>query len=185
MAKKKEQNNIDLESQRYGLFMSENSFNLDIAYGRNFLETDNIQEVIIHKVNITKTKSHDLYGQTKTKDKAFFSPVKIKAMVTVEPSTQSYYGDNPGGIVRDDTGNLTFGVYLKELEEKKLDILRGDYVEYNLSGSKNRFYEVQDAQNVIDTTDKTIGGFKSYWKKVTAIPVKEDVVPFLSETKGS
>ena len=185
MAKKKQQNSIDLDNQRYGLFMTEQSFNLDIAYGRNYLETDNVQEVIIHKVNITKTKSHDLYGQTKTEDKVFFAPVKIRAMVTIQPSAQEYYGGDQGGIVRDDTGPLVFGVYLKELEEKNVELLRGDYVEYNQSGKKNRFYEIQDAQNITDTTDKTIGGFKSYWKKVTAIPVKEDVLPFLSETKGS
>ena len=105
-------------------------------------------------------------------------------MVTVESASQSYYGDGSGGIARDDTGNLTFGVYLKELEEKNVEVLRGDYVEYNMSGTKNRFYEIENAENIIDTTEKTIGGFKSYWKKVTAIPVKEDVLPFLSETKG-
>jgi len=182
---KKKKQIIDLENQRYGLFMSENSFDLDIAYGRNFLETDNVQEVIIHKVNVTKTKTHSLYGQSKTKDKVCFSPVKIRSRVTVEAAKQIYYGDNAGGIVRDDTGNLVFGVYLKELEEKKIEILRGDYVEYNMSGVKNRYYEIENAENIIDTTEKTIGGFKSYWKKVTAIPVKEDVVPFLSETKGS
>ncbi|GAG79975.1 unnamed protein product, partial [marine sediment metagenome] len=31
MAKKNQ--NVDLENERYGLFMSENSFELDIAYG--------------------------------------------------------------------------------------------------------------------------------------------------------
>lgn len=183
MGRKKK--NIDLENERYGLFMTENSFDLDVAYGRNYLQTDNVQQVTIYKVNITKTKSHSLYGQTKTKDKKFFAPVKIDVMVTVQPNEQSYYGDNAGGITREDTGKLVFGVYLKELQEKKLEINRGDYVEYNLSGGKARYYEVEDAQNVTDTTDKTIGGFKSYWKKITSIPVKEDVVPFLSETKGS
>lgn len=185
MAKKKKENVIDLENQRYGLFMTENSFDLDIAYGRNYMETDNVQEVIIHRINIITTKSHELYGQTKAEDKKFFAPVKIKAMVTIAPNQQFNYGEGLGGIAREDTGNLSFGVYLKELEEKKLEINRGDVVEYNQSGSKNRYYEVENAENVVDTTDKTIGGFKSYWKKVTAVPVKEDVVPFLSETKGS
>lgn len=184
MAKKKQQN-IDLENQRYGLFMTENSFDLDVEYGRNYLQTDNVQTVTIYKVNITKTKSHALYGQSKTKDKVFFSPVKINVMLTIERNEQSYYGNNPGGITREDTGKLVFGVYLKELEEKKLEINRGDYVEYNMSGHRNRYYEIENAENVTDTTEKTIGGFKSYWKRVTAVPVKEDVVPFLSETKGS
>lgn len=182
---KKKKQIIDIEQQRYGLFMTENSFDLDVMYGRNFLQTDNAQEIILHKINIIETKSHSLYGQTKTRDKKFFPPVRISVMVNVAESKQQNYGDNPGGIVRDDTGVLSFGVYLKELEEKQVDIDRGDIIEYNMSGQKNRYYEVENANNVTDETNKTIGGFKPYWKRITAVPVKEDVVPFLSETKGN
>lgn len=184
MAKKKKQI-IDLEEQRYGLFMSENSFDLDVAYGRNFLQTDNAQKLKIYKIDAIKTKSNHIYGQTKAKDKKFFAPVEISVMVNVEPNVQENYADGKGGIAREDTGPLRFGVYTKELEEKEIDIARGDIVEYNMGGDKSRFYTVQNAQNVVDSTDMTIGGFKPYWKKVIAIPVKEDVVPFLSETKGS
>ena len=182
---KKKKQIIDLENDRYGLFMSENSFELDVMYGRNFLSTDNAQEVIIHKINLIETKSHALYGQAKTKDKKFMSPVKISVMVSIEDGKQEYYGGNQGGISRDDSGNISFGVYLKELEEKKLEIDRGDIIEYNMSGEKNRYYEVENANNVTDETKKTIGGFKPYWKRITGVPVKEDVVPFLSETKGN
>jgi len=182
MKKKKQIENI--EEQRYGLFMTQNSFDLDVMYGRNFLQTDNVQEVVIHKINVNQTKVHNLYGQAKSKDKKYMSPVRISVMVNVADGKQEYYGPNPGGITRDDTGPIKFGVYLKELEEKKLDIDRGDIIEYNISGEKKRYYEVESANNVTDTTSKTIGGFKSYWKLVTGVPVKEDVVPFLSETKG-
>jgi len=181
---KKQKQIIDLENQRYGLFMTENSFDLDIEYGRNYLKSDNVQEVIIHKINVIETKVHSLYGQAKTKDKKFMSPVRISVMVNVEDGKQEYYGSNPGGIVRDDTGNISFGVYLKELQEKQIEIDRGDIIEYNLSGAKNRYYEVESANNVSDETKKTIGGFKSYWKRITGVPIKEDVVPFLNETKG-
>ena len=174
---KKKKEVIDLENERMGLFMTENSF--------DYLQTDNVQEVIIYKVNIIKTKTHDLYGQSKTKDKVFYSPVPINVMITVGANSQKYYGDGAGGISREDTGPLVFGVYSKELEEKKLDIARGDYVKYNMGGEQSRYYEIEIADNVIDTTDKTIGGFKPYWRKITAVPVKEDVVPFLSETKGN
>jgi len=184
MAKKNKKNIIDLEQQRYGMFMSENSFDLDVMYGKNYLQTDNVQTVIIHKMNIVETKTHKLYNQARASDKKFFAPVVISVMLTVENSEQSYYGSNPGGISRDDTGKLIFGVYLDELKEKNIEIDRGDYIEYNMSGEQRRFYEVENANNVTDETQKTIGGFKSYWKKVIATPVKEDVVPFLSETKG-
>jgi len=183
MTKKKQ--HIDLEDDRYGLFMSENSFNLDVEYGRDYLQTDHVDHVTLYKVNVTKTKSHKLYGQSKAKDKVFFSPVKLNVMVNVLPSEQKYYGDNPGGIARQDTGNLSFGVYLDELKEKKVDMIRGDYIEYNMSGDHNRYYEIQNADIITDTTDKTIGGFKPYFKRIVAVPVKEDVLPFISETKGN
>lgn len=182
---KKKKQIIDLEDNRMGLFMTDNSFDLDVMYGRNFLQTDNAQTVVIHKINILESKSHALYGQSKTKDKKFMSPVTINVMVTIEDGKQEYYGNSQGGISRDDSGNISFGVYIKELEEKQIEIDRGDIIEYNMSGEKNRYYEVESANNVNDETKKTIGGFKPYWKKISGVPVKEDVVPFLSETKGS
>jgi len=182
---KKKKQIIDIEEQRMGLFMTNNSFDLDIMYGRNYLQTDNSQEIILHKINIIETKSNNLYGQTKAKDKKYMSPVRLKVMVSVADATQKYYGDNQGGITRDDTGNISFGIYLKELEEKHVEINRGDIIEYNMSGEKNRYYEVENANNITDETKKTIGGFKPYWKKVTGIPVKEDVTNLLSETKGN
>ena len=185
MGRKRKNQVIEREEQRYGLFMNENSFNTDLMFGRNYMRTDVVHRVKIYKVNVIESKTHELYGQAKSSDKKYFAPVEINAMITVEDQQQSFYGESQGGIVRDDTGNLVFGVYIKELDEKKIEILRGDYVEYNMSGVKNRYYEIQNAENIIDTTEKTIGGFKSYWKRVTAVPVKEDVVPFLSETRGS
>jgi hypothetical protein len=181
---KKKKQITDLENNRMGMFMTNNSFDLDVMYGRNFLQTDNAQTVIIHKINLIESKSHALYGQAKTKDKKFLPPVQISVMVTIDDGKQEYYGGNQGGIARDDSGNISFGVYLKELEEKQFEIDRGDIVQYNMSGEKNRYYEVESANNVTDETKKTIGGFKPYWKKIVGVPVKEDVVPFLNETKG-
>ena len=135
---KKKQQIIDLEEQRFGMFMTDNSFNLDIMYGRNYLDTDNVQEVTIHKINLLESKSHSLYGQSKTKDKKFMRPVRIRVMLNIEEGKQENYGTNPGGIARDDTGPLTFGVYLKELEEKHLEIDRGDIIEYNMSGTDRK-----------------------------------------------
>ncbi len=180
---KKIRNPVDLEETRYGLFMNNNSFDLDIMYGREYLEKDIRHTVMLHRVDLIKTKSHDLYGQSKPSDMVFRTPVELVVMINVEASAQKYYGDTPG-VARDDSGNMIFGVYLKELEEKGVDISRGDIIEYNMSGYKNRYYEVEDANNVTDTTNLTIAGFKSYWRKVLCVPLKEDAHPFLKEVNG-
>lgn len=174
-----------MDTHRYGLFMSETSNDLSIMYGRTYIETDNIQEIILHKINIIETKSHNLYGQAKSKDKKFMSPVKLKVMNSVLDGEQSNYGDTSNGIARDDSGNLIFNIYIKELNENGVEIDRGDIIEYNMSGFKNRYYEVENADNVIDKSSRSMGGFFTYWKKIIAIPVKEDSVPFLNDTSGN
>lgn len=175
---------VDLEDERMGLFMNENSFELDVMYGRNFLKTDNAQRIRIYKIDVIKTKKHSLYGQTKPEDRTFMSPVTINVMVDVDEGVQEFYGGNQGGIARDDSGNIGFGVYLRELDEKNLQIDRGDIIEYNMSGQKPRYYEVESANNVTDTTAKTIGGFKPYWRKITGVPVKSDTFKFSDGETG-
>lgn len=177
----KNRKKINLEDERFGLFMTDESFDLDIMYGRNFLKTDNVQWVILHRINLLETKTHKLYGQAKPGDKSFMTPVKIFVMITIDDGEQFFYGDVEGGITRDHGGDLRFGVYLKELKEKNVDINRGDIIEYNMSGDNPRYYEVESANMVTDVTSQTIGGFKAYWKRITAIPAKSDVVPFLQK----
>jgi len=178
---KKKNNVINLEHERYGLFMNENSFNLDVSIGREYLKTDVNYKVKIHKINVIESKAHKLYGQAKPSDKKFFPPVELNALVEIGDSEQKNYTD--GGAVRDDITSIVVKVYLEELNEKKIEVLRGDIIEYNMSGERSRFFEVENAQNVTDVTSQTIANFKPYWKRITAIPVKEDVLPFLNETK--
>jgi len=179
MGRKRKNQTIEREEQRYGLFMNETSFNTDIMFGRNYMRTDIVHRIKVYKVNVIESKVHDLYGQAKASDKKYLTPVEINAMITVEDQQQSYYGDSNGGITRDDTGPITLGIYLDELKEKKIEIDRGDIIEYNMSGDRDRYYEVENAQNVTDSTSQTIAGFKPYWKQIVAVPVKEDITPYL------
>jgi signal peptidase I len=100
-------------------------------------------------------------------------------MVDIEDTTQTNYGDNSGGIVREDTPAINIGIYIRELESKEVEINRGDIIEYNPSGEKARYYEVEYAQNVTDASSQTIGNFKPYYKNIKAVPVKEDITQFL------
>ena len=183
MGRKRKKKFFDREENRHGLFMNENSYNLEIMYGRNYLQNDIVHELKVHKINIIESKAHKLYGQAKAKDKKFMPPVRINAMITVGDQEQLNYGNGEGGIARDDTGNIQFGVYLLELEEKQLEIDRGDIIEYNMSGEVTRYYEIENAQNVTDVTSQTIAGFKPYYKLITGVPVKEDVTPYLLNDK--
>jgi hypothetical protein len=176
MAKKKKEDQIDKEEKGYGLFMNEDSFNLDVQYGRMYMETDAPFYVKYYKINVITSKVHSLYGESKPGDKKFFAPIELNVM----PEVQDSEGKSFGGLVREDTGNLEFGIFDDELSEKGIEMVRGDYVSINVSGNKERYFEIETADYVNDSTSKTRGGFKSYWRKVVAVPVKEDVVPMIS-----
>jgi len=176
MAKKKKQN-IDLEQERYGLFMNENSFELDIQYGRDYLENDSPFKVTYYRIDVINTVVDELYGEAKPSDKKFFPPIQFSVMLDIDDGETKYFGED--GLPRNDSGPLTFGIYLDEIKEKNTEILRGNYVSFNFSGEKERFYEITEADNVSDITSRSMGGFRPYWKKISAIPVKEDVIPFI------
>lgn len=178
MRRKKQ--HIDLVENRYGLFMTEESFNLDITYGQHYQKNDNVQHIILHRIDTLKSKTHNLYNQSKPKDKKFHPPIKLNVFISVNENKNEQYGGD-GGVIRDDTGNLEFGIYLTELKENNCEINRGDIIEYNISGEKNRYYEVFDANINPDVSDRSFGGFKPYWRLIKAHPVKEDVHPFLNE----
>jgi len=178
---KKKVDSFDLENDRFGLFLNDSSFDLDVDLGREYLKSDVKYIVKIHKINVIESKSHKLYGQAKPADKKFFPPVKLNALVEIGDSEQKNYTD--GGAVRDDISSIIVKVYLKELKEKNIEIDRGDIIEYNMSGERARYFEVENAQNVTDVTSQTIANMRPYWKRITGVPIKEDVVPFLNETK--
>lgn len=182
MGRKRKKQLFDREEDRYGLFMNENSYELDMMYGRHYQQQDVNFVIKVYRVNVIETKAHKLYGQAKAKDKRFFSPVELNAIVDIEDNEQTFLG-NQQSLTREDSGNIVIGLYLKELEEKKTEINRGDIIEYNVSGDKPRYYEVENAQNVSDVTSQSIAGMRPYWKKVTAHPVKEDVTPYLADDK--
>lgn len=183
MGRKRKKQFFDRDENRYGLFMSEESFDLDVMYGRHYIENDVVFKFNLYRINVIESKSHKLYGQAKAKDKKYFTPIELHGIVDVNDGDLSNYGSGDGGIVREDTGELQIGVYLDELKEKQTEVNRGDMIAWNQSGEKIRYYEVVNSQNVTDQTQNTIAGMKSYYKLITATPIKEDVTQYLAKDK--
>lgn len=174
MAKKKK-DYIDFEEDRYGMFMSDNSYDLDVMYGREYLKSDSPFYIKYYKINVLKTKK-DFYGEAKANEKMFFPPVKLNVMLDLEEGGAKFMSDT--GILRDDVGNLIFGIFEEELKEKGIDVTLGDYISFNMSGKRERFFEISNPNYVSDSSSQTWGGMRAdYWRKIEAVPVKEDVIP--------
>ncbi len=164
----------NLEDNRFGMYYTDKSFDLDIMYGREYMKKDTIHQVTLYKINIVKSNVDDLYGQTSTKNKTYLPPVIINGLVRIGDVNLFNYGDD-NSLMREDVDDLQFTVYLKELEEKNIDFDRGDIIEYNTDNTRRRFYEIVNANKVVDATSKSRGSFKPFQKTIVAIPIKEDV----------
>ena len=51
MGRKRKKQFTDLEENRFGIFMTDTSFDLDVELGRHYLNTDVMYKVKIHKIN--------------------------------------------------------------------------------------------------------------------------------------
>ncbi|MFW6219921.1 MAG: hypothetical protein ACOC33_03695 [bacterium] len=169
-----EKKNRVKDVNRINIFYDENSYNLDVEYGRAYVEQDVHTHITLYRIDVIQSRVDDLYGEALPSDKKYFPPIQLTAQIeSLDQDEQEYRGNS--GIVRQDTGNLIFSVFLKELEEKDTDINRGDIVSY-YTGKKERFYEVANADYTYDNTEKSMLGYKPYIRTIEATPIKSDVI---------
>lgn len=172
--KKRKIKDIENTSSKYGLYFDDNMLDLELEYRMDYISNDINHTIKYYELDIVNTEKHKLYGESKPTSKKFKNPVEINILPSIEDNKQAFYGNIDNGIIREDSGNLTCMIFIKELENKNVTIKRGDIITYNLSGLKNRMYEIIFADNVSDVTSKTLGGFIPIFKKVIGSPVKED-----------
>ena len=87
-----------------------------------------------------------------------------------EPKNTSY----KSGIMRYlEPGNLIFDVYLSELDKLNVDINYGDYVGYQESETKTRFYTVTNDGKVVSDTKHNMFGYKPYYRTITCSVVQD------------
>ncbi len=83
---KKNKNDINLNEDRFGLFLSQESIDLEITYGQHYLTSDSVHYINLYRINIIETKVHQLYGQAKPQDRKYLPPVKLRVMPKIEDS---------------------------------------------------------------------------------------------------
>ena len=157
---------------RLGKFFGGEDFALDISMGQEWLGGDMNFQIILYKVDITKTVQDDVYGEVLQDGIQFLPPVSINAYVRIEEANAQFLGNSK--IIQNEPGVMKFSVYKKDLEDLQVDIELGDYIGYWINESQARYYSVVDA-GVPDYDNKhTYGGYKSFYYTYTATPVTEN-----------
>ena len=160
---------------RLNKFFSQEDFNLEVEFGREWLDGDINIRVILFQVERGESLTDDIYGEAGRNEIRFKAPVELTVTFKMdEPVNKAY---NPDGSMRYlEHGNIVFGVYQAQLDELEVEINYGDYIGYAETEDKLKYYTV--ANNGIINSDNvhTIGGYKGFYRTITCVPTDIDEV---------
>lgn len=158
---------------RLSKFFSNEDFDLQIQMGSEYLHGDLNMKLVLFRVDRQKTDTDDVYGEVGLDEIKYFPPIEFNALVQVAAPKNSSYKN--GTLRYLEPGNMIVSVYLKHLDELKVDIRYGDYIGYPESEEKMRYYTVTDDGKVTSDNKHNLFGYKPYYRTITcAIAQKQE-----------
>ena len=106
---------------RNNLFYSEEDYLFETDLGKNYIEQDMGQTIVLYQVNMSETQIDVVYGETKPNAMRFLPPIEVPCVYEIaDPELKSYdKSKNLATYLK--TGKLTVGVYQASLDELGVD----------------------------------------------------------------
>lgn len=167
------QSNKKVPIERLNKFFSQDDFDLERDFGREWLEGDINIKIILYQVDREGSTIDDIYGEAAKGDIMFKPPVEIPVSFNMSaPANKNYNSD--GSMRYLEYGNVTIGVYQEQLDELGVDIDYGDYIGYPESETKIKYFTVTINGKIFSDNSHTIGGFKGLYRTITCVPTDLD-----------
>lgn len=157
---------------RLSKFLSQDDFDLNIQMGQEYLHGDLNMKLVLYRVDREKTQIDDVYVEVGIDQTKFFPPVEFNALVKIEEPKNSSYKN--GTLRYLEPGNMILSVYIKHLEEMKIDIRYGDYIGYPDSEEKLRYYTVSNDGKVTSDNKHKMFGFKPHYRTIVCTPTQQN-----------
>ncbi len=148
---------------RNSLFYDAETFALEREIGKDYIEQDIGQTVVLYQVDASQTQTDAVYGESSSDEVAFKTPVEIPCTYKIEePELKSYDKSKQLGTYMK-TGKLTIGVYQETLVELNVEIKKGDYIGVQISPEHMEFFVVNnDGKNNYDNAHSLWGTVPLY-----------------------
>lgn len=158
--------------KRLGKFFGGEDFALDVNMGQEWLHGDMSFTIVLYRIDREKTKTDSVYGEVSPDGIVFHPPVEVKGYVRISQPSSKQIGNSK--IEQKEPANMLFSVYQQHLDELNVDILKGDYLAYYEKEDKVRYYSVVDDGYVTSDLKHTYGGYKPFYRTITANWVTEN-----------
>jgi len=156
---------LDTTEKGVQLFFGEAEERFFQSVGREISEKILLESFILYRINLTKTRTHKLYGESKFK--VYLEPVEIFGLVNLEVEKPSYTGGE--GLIKKGFGEFKAQIYLSHLEELKVQIRMGDYVYH-----KGNYYEITDDGSSNVSNAYAYNGDRLFYINITGVRVTKD-----------
>ena len=157
---------------RLGKFFSQDDFDINIQMGEEYLHGDINMKLVLFRVDRTKTKTDDVYGEVVEEGIQFLPPVELKGYVQISQPQNQKVGNSK--VRQNEPGNLRFSIYQKYLDDLSVDVKFGDYLAYYETEDKVRYYSVADDGRVVSDNKHTYGGYKAFYRTIIATWVSDN-----------
>ena len=157
---------------RLGKFFGGEDYALDIGMGEEWLLGDMNFMVILYRIDRYKTKTDDVYGEVLQDGIQFLAPVELKGLVQIMAPQNKLIGSSR--VEQQEPGNMKFSIYQKTLEDMGVNLFMGDYLGYYETEDRVRYYTIVDDGIVKSDNKHTYGGYKPFYRTVTATWVSEN-----------
>lgn len=156
---------------RNNMFYSEDMNEFDMEIGREYVEEDMNQTVVLFRVDKETTDSDPLYGDTDNEKTVWKTPVEIPCVYLLDAAENKAYGQKNGVSRYLQTGKLKFGVYDATLHELGVDIMYGDYIGVAISSNHMEYFTVSnDGRKNYDNKHSNFG-FAQVYRTIECVPV--------------
>jgi hypothetical protein len=157
---------------RLGNFFGGEDYTLDVGMGQEWLEGDMNFTVVLYRIDRYKTKTDDVYGEVLEDGIQFMAPIELKGYVQVLAPTNKMLGSSK--VKQLEPGNMKFSLYQKQLDDLQVEIQFGDYLGYYETEDRVRYYTVSDDGKVVSDNKHTYGGYKPFYRSITATWVSDN-----------
>lgn len=153
-------------------FFSDEDFDLELDFAKEYIEQDANQTVILYRVDLERTKVNDIYKEASKDSIRFLTPIELPVIYEVGDAEMKAYGTKIQKGIYSQTGKLTFSVLISTLEEYGCDISRGDYIGVQIDSGHREYFTVTDDGRVATTSNRfTMYGTKPYARKIECASV--------------
>jgi len=157
---------------RLGKFFGGEDYALDIGMGEEWLLGDMNFTIVLYRIDRYKTKTDDVYGEVLEDGIQFLAPVELKGLVQIMAPQHKFLGNSR--VEQLEPGNMKFSIYQKTLDDMGVNIFMGDYFGYYETEDRVRYYVVADDGLVKSDNKHTYGGYKPFYRTITATWVSEN-----------